>query len=130
MASRRAVHSRRRRGLPPPPESQPCQRRAAQAEAGQGGIVRKENESSSEGPDASPKAAKAAKAAGDRVKCVAYAKPALLIQAKAQGQAFRALWLAGLNYPKADGSIPKSGEEQADPGPTGVPASVDTVCGQ
>lgn len=75
-------------------------------------------------------AAKAAKAAGDRAKCVAYAKPALLIQAKAQGQAFRALWLAGLNYPKADGSIPKSGEEQADPGPTGVPASVDTVCGQ
>jgi hypothetical protein len=75
-------------------------------------------------------AAKAAKAAGDTAKCEAYAKPALLIQAKAQGQAFRALWLAGLNYPKADGSIPKSGEEQADPGPTGSVASVATVCGQ
>ena len=74
-------------------------------------------------------AAKAAKAAGDKAKCEAYAKPALLIEAKAKGQAYRALWLADLPYPKADGSIPKAGEKQEDPGPTGVPDDVAKVCG-
>lgn len=74
-------------------------------------------------------AAEAAKAAGNVETCKSYARPALLIEAKAQGQAYRALWLGGLNYPKADGSTPKSGEEQEDPGPTGSPADVSTVCG-
>ena len=74
-------------------------------------------------------AAAAAKAAGNVETCAKLAKPALLIEAKANGQAYRALWLAGLNYPKADGSVPAEGEKQADPGPTGAPADVATVCG-
>ncbi len=75
-------------------------------------------------------AATKAKDAGDRAACEGYARTALLIEAKARGQAYRALWLAGLPYPKPDGSVPKKGEEQQDPGPSPKPADVGTVCGQ
>jgi len=69
----------------------------------------------------------AAKARGDNTACERLAAPAMVIQAKAQRQAYRALWLAGLPYPAADGSV-SSGAEQADPGPSPAPKSVDSVC--
>ena len=75
-------------------------------------------------------AAEAAKAAGDNEACVSYARVALLIEAKAKPQAYRALWLADLNYPNADGSIPESGTEQPDPGPAPTPADPSTICGE
>lgn len=74
-------------------------------------------------------AAIAAKVAGDNDTCKRYARIALLIEAKAQPQAYRALWLADLNYPNADGSIPESGTKQPDPGVSGSPEAVSTVCG-
>ena len=72
-------------------------------------------------------AASAAAARGDRDACLSYARPALVIQAAAKPQAFRALWLAGLTYPTPDGSKPTG--PQPDPGPAGQPASADTICG-
>ncbi len=62
-------------------------------------------------------AADKAKAAGDTEACVEYAGPALLIDASAQSQAFRALWLAGLPYP-VDGEMPPTNTKQPDPGPS------------
>ena len=58
----------------------------------------------------------AADRAGDYAVCVEYAQPALVIDAYAENQAKRALWLAGLS-------------EGADPGPSPAVASVDSVCG-
>ena len=75
-------------------------------------------------------AAIASKELGDNKACERYARPALLIEAKAQAQAYRALWLAGLPYPKADGSIPEDGEEQDDPGVAPSPEPVSTLCGE
>ena len=62
------------------------------------------------------KAANAAAVRGEKKACEEYAQPALIIQAKAEKQAFRALWLAGLPYPNADGSVPDPKEKQPDPG--------------
>ena len=61
-------------------------------------------------------AADAARDNGDQPTCRIYVQPALVIQAKAKPQAYRALWLAGLPYPNADGSLPEPGETQPDPG--------------
>ena len=62
-------------------------------------------------------AADRALAAGEEESCREYAGPALLIQTKAQPQAHRALYLAGLPYPLADGSLPDPKDAQPDPGP-------------
>ena len=62
------------------------------------------------------KAASAAAKRGDLEACEDYAAPALLIQTKAQKQAYRALWLAGLPYPNKDGSVPDPKVKQPDPG--------------
>ena len=62
-------------------------------------------------------AADAARGLGDEIACRVYAQPALLIQAKAQPQAYRALFLAGLPYPNPDGSLPDPKDTQPDPGP-------------
>ena len=64
-------------------------------------------------------AAELARSAGDEELCREYYAPALLIEVKAEPQAYRALWLAGLPYPLADGSLPAPGTEQEDPGPAG-----------
>ena len=64
--------------------------------------------------------------APDEATCAAYAEPALLIKAKAQPQAYRALWLAGLPYPTSDGSEPP--DEQEDPGVGPEPDAVASVC--
>jgi hypothetical protein len=72
---------------------------------------------------------KAAEAADDDKVCAAYARPALLIEAKAQGQAYRSLWLASLPYPLKDGTIPAEGVKQPDPGAPGPPRAVSEVCG-
>ena len=74
------------------------------------------------------KAAEAAKAAGDAEACKGYARPALVIEAKAQGQAYRSLWLASLPYPLENGTIPDEGVKQDDPGVTGSPRAVTEVC--
>jgi hypothetical protein len=75
-------------------------------------------------------AAEAAKAAGDVEACQGYARPALVIEAKAQGQAYRSLWLASLPYPLEDGTIPAEGVKQDDPGVTGSPRAMVEVCGE
>lgn len=62
-------------------------------------------------------AATAARNAGEWDLCVAYVKPALLIDAYAEAQAARALWLAGLL-------------EGEDPGPSPEPKPATNVCGQ
>jgi len=62
-------------------------------------------------------AADKAMAAGEEESCREYAKPAILIQAKAKAQAYRALYLAGLPYPLPDGSLPDPKATQPDPGP-------------
>lgn len=61
-------------------------------------------------------AADAAKDSGDAATCQIYVHPALVIHTKAQAQAYRALWLAGLPYPLEDGSLPDPKDEQDDPG--------------
>ena len=70
-------------------------------------------------------AAEAAKERGDQEACEKYAGPALLIEASAQAQAYRALWLAGLPYPTdatpVDGELP-------DPGPSAEIAPVSSIC--
>lgn len=66
-------------------------------------------------------AAEAAREAGDLEACARYAEPALLIQASAEAQGYRALWLAGLAYPGGDGT---------DPGVAPDPDPVSTVCGE
>jgi len=78
--------------------------------------------------DALMLAAEAALQADDIPACRAYSEPALVIQAKAQPQAFRALWLAGIAYPLEDGSLPEEGVEQEDPGAAPPVLSVDEVC--
>lgn len=75
-------------------------------------------------------AAVAALEQGDRASCVLYAEPALLIEAAAQAQAYRALWLAGLPYPTEDGSMPPEGTAQPDPGPSTKAPAASTICGQ
>ena len=82
----------------------------------------------SEAADALMLAAESALEAHDSELCAVYAGPALLIEAKARPQAYRALWLAGIVYPEADGTIPPEGTEQADPGPSGSVESVMSVC--
>lgn len=67
---------------------------------------------------------------GASAECLEWVHPALVIDAKAQPQAYRALWLAGLPYPNPDGSLSEPGEEQADPGPSGPTAEPDAVCVQ
>ena len=74
-------------------------------------------------------AAEAANAEGDDEACAQYAAPALMIEAKARSQAFRSLWLAGLPYPKADGTMPVEGEVQDDPGPSSRRRPVAVICG-
>lgn len=69
-------------------------------------------------------AAREARQRGDWDACAEYAAPALLIDAAAQVQAHRALWLAGLQYPSDQDS-----EEQPDPGPAPEPAEVTEICG-
>lgn len=65
-------------------------------------------------------AADAVKAEGDGDACLRYAEPALRIQHRAEAEARRALWLAGLHYPDAEGNLPESKrEEQPDPGSPG-----------
>jgi hypothetical protein len=61
-------------------------------------------------------AAERAREAGQHEYCVEYATPALLIDAYAESQANRALWLAGL----VDGE---------DPGPSAEPKPATTLCG-
>lgn len=61
-------------------------------------------------------AADAARDAGHEEACRLYVHPALVIKAKSQPQAYRALWLASLPYPNADGSLPSPKDEQPDPG--------------
>jgi len=73
-------------------------------------------------------AAAEAKSRGDRAACELYAEPALLIDASARAQAHRALWLAGLPYPAANGTTPPRGTKQPDPGPATKPAAVSTLC--
>ena len=77
--------------------------------------------------------AELALAGGDRELCAELAEPALLIEAAAEVQAHRALWLAALPYPVVadDGSltVPDVGTEQPDPGPAPDPDPVDTICG-
>mgnify|MGYP003128538106 FL=1 len=65
---------------------------------------------------------------GEMDQCLQYAAPALVIDAKAQPQAYRALWLAGMPYPLEDGSLPAAGQEQPDPGPAGLVPATDTAC--
>lgn len=69
----------------------------------------------SEAASALEAAAVLARDAGDAELCQQFYTPALTIQVKAQAQAFRALYLAGLPYPQEDGSV--STEAQEDPGP-------------
>jgi hypothetical protein len=73
-------------------------------------------------------AAESANEAGDAESCRAYAEPALLIEASARAQAYRALWLAGLPYPAEDGTLPDRGTEQPDPGPAREPDPVTLIC--
>jgi hypothetical protein len=73
-----------------------------------------------EAADALIVAAEAARDAGDTAACARYAEPALLIQASAEIQGYRALWLAGLPYPGGDGE---------DPGAIPDPEPVSSVCG-
>jgi hypothetical protein len=61
-------------------------------------------------------AARDAAARGDYAACVQYAKPALLIDASAERQAERALFLAGLR--------------SVDPGKSKPIADVSTICGE
>ena len=65
---------------------------------------------------------------GNFESCSRYAGPALLIEAKARHQAYRALWLAGLPYPYEDGTLPDEGEEQPDPGASPDPEPVTSIC--
>ena len=81
-----------------------------------------------EASEALLQAAEASARAGDVEACEGYAEPALLIQAKAQAQAWRALWLAGQPYPLEDGSLPPEGEPQPDPGPAGDPVEASNFC--
>ena len=74
-------------------------------------------------------AAAQARVRGDRPTCVKYAEPALLIDAAAEAQAYRALWLAELAYPDSSGEFPSDGEDQSDPGAPNPIADVSTVCG-
>jgi len=69
----------------------------------------------SEAASALESAAVLARDAGDAELCQQFYTPALTIQVKAQAQAYRALYLAGLPYPQEDGSV--STEAQDDPGP-------------
>lgn len=83
-----------------------------------------------EAADALFVAAERAKEAGDWRACAEYAGPALLIEASAQVQANRALWLADLPYPDPEtGEAPPVGTEQPDPGKSPSPRSVVDVCG-
>jgi len=74
------------------------------------------------------RAASVADGVGNFESCSRYAGPALLIEAKAKAQAYRALWLAGLPYPKDDGTLPEEGESQPDPGVAPAPKPVTSVC--
>ena len=61
---------------------------------------------------------------GDMMACTLYAEPALLIEAAARPQAYRALWLAGLPYPGG----PEDGSAQPDPGPAPETENTTTIC--
>ncbi len=73
-------------------------------------------------------AAETARLDRDLEKCKLYAHPALVIEAKAQAQGDRALWLAGMPYVNPDGSIPEKGEEQPDPGVSPALRDIEEVC--
>lgn len=75
-------------------------------------------------------AAAFARDAGRLDLCVDWAGAALLIEAKAKPQTYRALWLAGLPYPNPDGTVPPVGTVQPDPGPSSPVADVTSVCGE
>lgn len=74
-------------------------------------------------------AASEAKLRGDLTACEQYAAPALLIESSAKPQAYRALWLAGLSYPDAEGRFPKQGTKQLDPGMPKPARAIEEVCG-
>jgi len=78
--------------------------------------------------DALRDAASYARENGDVERCILYAEPALMIDAYARSQAYRALWLADLPYPNPDGSLPEPGEEQPDPGPSAALEPVTVLC--
>jgi Flp pilus assembly protein TadD len=68
--------------------------------------------------------------AGDETACLVYAETALTIEAYAENQAYRALWLAGLPYPTSDGVMPLDlSEEQEDPGMPPAPRDPIDFCG-
>lgn len=73
-------------------------------------------------------AATKAKENGDTASCLRYIKPALLIDAAAQKQAYRALWLADLPYPDANGDMPPKGVKQEDPGPSEPQTDPEQFC--
>jgi hypothetical protein len=60
--------------------------------------------------------------------CQATVAPALLIEATAQRQAYRALWLAGLPYPLEDGSLPDPKTPQEDPGGAAIVVDAEAYC--
>lgn len=68
------------------------------------------------------RAADAAKSVGDVAECQRLVAPALLIEAYARRQAYRALWLADLPYPGA----PATGD--GDPGPSSPPQPAAAYC--
>lgn len=70
------------------------------------------------------RAADAAKADGDLGTCAQMAAPALLIEAYAEGQAYRALWLADLPYPGGPAG------DQPDPGPSATPRKATDYCAE
>lgn len=74
-------------------------------------------------------AAGAAREAGDFELCVSYATPAFRIQARAEAEAYRALWLADLPYP-VNGELPDPKASQEDPGeaPAFDPGAVESFC--
>ncbi len=74
-------------------------------------------------------AAREARVRGDYDACVMYAEPALLIDASAQAQAYRALWLADLPYP-AGPDMEQHNKTQPDPGPSKAVEPPNTLCGE
>ncbi len=76
-------------------------------------------------------AADQARGVGDVELCEKYLRPALVIEAHAEAQAYRALYLAGLPYPEGSGGIPDQPRNQPDPGPSATidyGAEIQTFC--
>jgi len=66
---------------------------------------------------------------GDNQQCIEWLQPALVIETKAQPQAWRALYLAGLQYPLPNGELPAPDVVQEDPGPAGSVPEIIEDCG-